>query len=170
MQRKPGKSVLKSAERIRQAAVTCDFTAIKDSLAEALRTRFICSINNEAVLKAQFQVKNDKLNFPRAVEIAVETEVAAKVSKKTAYGSKPQRSPFVKSVLINLEKWQLQTARILADLRSKCFRCVETNHNNLQQAWKLTLLPTELLRFPTRGCHQEKRYKSDRRTWYSHSS
>ena len=48
MQRKPGESVLELAARIRQATAACDFTAIKDPLNEALRTRFICSINNEA--------------------------------------------------------------------------------------------------------------------------
>ena len=55
MQRKPGESVLELAARIRQAAATCDFTAVKDPLNEALLTRFICSINNEAVLKALVQ-------------------------------------------------------------------------------------------------------------------
>ena len=88
MQRKPGESVLELAARIRQAAATCGFTAIKDPLDEAQHTHFICSINNEAVLKALFKVKN-KLTFSRAVEIAVKTEDAAKVAKETVYGSKP---------------------------------------------------------------------------------
>ena len=44
--------------------MTCDFASIKDPLDEALRTRFICSINNEAVLKALFKVKDsDLINF-----------------------------------------------------------------------------------------------------------
>jgi len=34
------------------AAATCNFASIADLLDEALRTRFICSVNNEAVLKA----------------------------------------------------------------------------------------------------------------------
>ena len=49
MLRKPGETVQELAARIRQDAVTCDFASIKDPLDEALRTRFICSINNEAV-------------------------------------------------------------------------------------------------------------------------
>ena len=53
----PGETVLELAARIRQAAATCDFSTIEDPLDEALRTRFICSINNEAVLKALFKVK-----------------------------------------------------------------------------------------------------------------
>jgi len=52
MQRKPGESILELAARIRQAAASCDFSAIQDPLDEALRTHFICSINNEAVWKA----------------------------------------------------------------------------------------------------------------------
>ena len=91
MQRKPGESVLELAARIRQAATACNFTAIKDPLDEALRTRFICSINNEAVLKALFK-EDDELTFSRAVEIAVETEDAAKVAKETVCGSKPTQS------------------------------------------------------------------------------
>ena len=50
IKRKPDVSVLELASRIRQAAATCDFTAIKDLLGEAQRTRFVCLINNEAVL------------------------------------------------------------------------------------------------------------------------
>ena len=46
---------------IRQDAVTCDFPSIKAPLDEAMRTRFMCSLNNEAVLKALFKVKDDEL-------------------------------------------------------------------------------------------------------------
>ena len=60
MQRKPGESVLELAARIRPAAATCNFTATKNPLGEVLRTRFICSINNEAVLEALFKVKDDE--------------------------------------------------------------------------------------------------------------
>ena len=63
MHLKPGEAIMELAARIRQAAVTCNFTAIKDPLDESLRTRFICSINNEAVLKARFTVKEDNLPF-----------------------------------------------------------------------------------------------------------
>ena len=51
MQLCPGESIQELA-RIRQAAATCDFASIADPLDEGLRTRFICSVNNEAVLKA----------------------------------------------------------------------------------------------------------------------
>ena len=72
-------------------AATCDFANITNPLDEALRTHFICSIKNEAVLKVLFKCKNEDLTFARAVEIATETEEAAKVAKKTAVG--PLKSP-----------------------------------------------------------------------------
>eukprot|EP00795_Rhopilema_esculentum_P005001 gene5001-biopygen83 len=86
MDRKPGETVNELVARIRQDAVTCDFTSITDSLDEAMRTRFICSINNEAVLKALFKVKDDDLTFARAIEMAIEIEDAAKVAKETVHG------------------------------------------------------------------------------------
>ena len=51
MQRKPGETIPELAARIRQDATTCDFAAIKDPQDEAMRTRFICSVDNEAILK-----------------------------------------------------------------------------------------------------------------------
>ena len=86
MSRKPGETVQELAARIRQQAATCDFTAIKDPQDESMRTKFICSIKNEAVIKALFKVKDDELTFARAVEIAAETEEAAKAAKETTYG------------------------------------------------------------------------------------
>ena len=86
MDRKPGETIQELVARIRQDAVTCDFPSIQDPLDEALRTRFICSLNNEAVLKALFKVKDDELTFARAIEIAIETEDAAKVAKETVHG------------------------------------------------------------------------------------
>ena len=51
---------------MRQDAVTCDFQSIRDPLDEALRTRFISSVDNEAVLKALFKLKDDELTFLKA--------------------------------------------------------------------------------------------------------
>jgi len=90
MQRKPGETLQELAARIRQDAATCDFPSIKDPQDEALRQRFICSVNNEAVLKALFKIKDDDLTFAKAVHIATETEDAAKVAKETVFGSKPR--------------------------------------------------------------------------------
>ena len=85
MDRKPGKSIQESFSRIRQDAVICDFSSITNLLDEALRTRFICSINNEAVLKALFKFKDLELTFTRATE----TEDAARVAKETVYETGP---------------------------------------------------------------------------------
>ena len=56
MKRKPGETIPELASRIRQDAATCDFQSIKDPLDEALRTKFICSVDNEAVLKTLFKL------------------------------------------------------------------------------------------------------------------
>ena len=77
LKRKLGETIPELAARIHQDAVTCDFTTITGPQDEALRTRFICSVNNEAVLKALFRMKDDELTFAKAVAVAQETEDAA---------------------------------------------------------------------------------------------
>ena len=53
MQCKPRETAPEQATRIGQDAAKCDFdAAIKDAQDEVMQTRFICSIGNEAVLKA----------------------------------------------------------------------------------------------------------------------
>ena len=99
MSRKPGETVQELVARIRQEAVTCDFASVKDPLDEALRTRFVCSINNEAVLKALFKVKDNDLTFNKAIEIAMETEDAAKVAKETDMGPRKQVLKFTGFIL-----------------------------------------------------------------------
>ena len=127
MQRKPGETVLELAARIGQTAATCDFSAIEDPLDKTLRTRFICSINNEAVLKALFKVKDNELTFSRAIEIAVETEDAAKVAKETVFGSKLQ--PVSK---VNVQKLKPKSAVVTSKDSSKskvkCYRCGNAIH------------------------------------------
>ena len=55
---------------------------LQTPLDEALCTCFICSVNNEAVLKALFQMKADELDFTTAIQVAIQTEDAAKVAKE----------------------------------------------------------------------------------------
>ena len=76
MQQEPGETLQELAACIRQDTATCDFPSIKDPQDEALRQRFICSVNNQAVLKALFKIKETDLTFARAVEVAIETEVS----------------------------------------------------------------------------------------------
>ena len=71
MQRKPGETLQELAARIRQDAATCNFPSIEDPQDEAMRQRFICSVNNEAVLKALFKVKDTDLTFARAVQVVI---------------------------------------------------------------------------------------------------
>ena len=83
VKREPGESIQELAVKIKGVASTCDFTSIENPLDEALRTRFICSVANEAVLKSLFKIPEDELTFNRAVEVAIEVEEASKVAKAT---------------------------------------------------------------------------------------
>uniref|UniRef100_A0A5S6Q6N2 CCHC-type domain-containing protein n=1 Tax=Trichuris muris TaxID=70415 RepID=A0A5S6Q6N2_TRIMR len=121
------------------SAATCDFASIKDPQDEALRTRFICSISNEAVLKALFKIKDDDLSFNRAVQIAVETEDAAHVAKETVYGTK------TKMVFKTDEERLTNVSKSKRDQRSrgsktgstqKCWRCGNTNHRVVECRFK----------------------------------
>ena len=88
MSRMPGESIQELAAQIRHDAVTCNFPAIRDPLDEAMRTRFMCSVSNEAVVKALFKYKEEELTFAKTIAVAMETEEAAKVAKETVYGTK----------------------------------------------------------------------------------
>jgi hypothetical protein len=88
LDRKPGESVLELAARIRADAVTCEFSSIKNPLDDALRTRFMIAVNNEAVLKTFFRMKDEELSFAQAVELAVEVEAASANAKETVYHAK----------------------------------------------------------------------------------
>ena len=117
MKRKPGETILELASRIRQDAATCDFQSIKDPLDEALRTKFICSVDNEAVLKTLFKLKDDELKFSNAIKVAQEVEEAAKVAKETVHG---QPSTSVQKVKSKTSKTQ--------EKKTACFRCGNSGH------------------------------------------
>ena len=124
MKRKPGETIAELASRIRQEAATCNFTAIKKPQDEALRTKFMCSVNNEAVLKCLFKMKNFDLTFEYAVKMATEVEEAAKVAKETVFGSRPA------------EVHKLKLAKKPANPQAKpqenpltCFRCGKSAHS-----------------------------------------
>ena len=122
MQRKPGETVQELAARIRQDAATCDFLSIKNPQDEALRQRFICSVNNEAVLKALFKISDDQLDFAKAVQVAVETEDAAKVAKETVYGSRPKPVNKVKQNNNKMQRKGHQQSKS-TDKELTCYRC-----------------------------------------------
>ena len=83
MQCRPGESIQELPARICHDAVRCNFPSIKDHQDEAMCTCFMCSVNNKAILKALFKVKDNKFTFAKTLLIAQETEEAAKVSKET---------------------------------------------------------------------------------------
>ena len=121
MKRKPGETIPELASRIRQDAATCDFQSIKDPLDEALRTKFICSVDNEAVLKTLFKLKDDELKFSNAIKVAQEVEEAAKVAKETVHG---QPSTSVQKVYHAAKSKTSKTQ----EKKTACFRCGNSGH------------------------------------------
>ena len=121
MQRKPGETLQELAARIRQDAATCDFPSIEDPQDEALPQRFICSVCNEAVLKALFKVKDTDLSFARAVQVATETEDAARVAKETVYSSKAR--PVNKVHQKQKKGPQQNHQQSHSKDQQKCYRC-----------------------------------------------
>ena len=120
MKRKPGETIPELASRIRQDAATCDFQSINDPLDEALRTKFICSVDNEAVLKTLFKLKDDELKFSNAIRVAQEVEEAAKVAKETVHG---QPSTSVQKVYHAKSKTSKTQEK-----KTACFRCGNSGH------------------------------------------
>ena len=142
MRRKPGETVQELAARICQDSVTCDFPSIHDPLDEALRTRFMCSISNEAVLKSLFKIKDNELTFARAIAVAVQTEETAKVAKEMVYGSKPSSIHQIQTP--QRQKQQGQKGHTPRDFpKGTCSRCGTKRSNALiriQRAISVTKL------------------------------
>ena len=120
MKRKPGETIPELASRIRQDAATCDFQSIKDPLDEALRTKFICSVDNEAVLKTLFKLKDDELKFSNVIRVAQEVEEAAKVAKETVHGQPSTSMQKVYHAKSKTSKTQ--------EKKTACFRCGNSGH------------------------------------------
>ena len=114
MKRKPGETIPELASRIRQDAATCDFQSIKDPLDEALRTKFICSVDNEAVSKTLFKLKDVELKFSNAIRVAQEVEEAAKRKKR-----KPPAS--------GVEILDI-SAKLVPYIKAICSFCKKTGH------------------------------------------
>lgn len=135
--RKPGETLQQLAARIRQDATMCDFANIKDPLDEAMRTRFVCSVENEAILKALFKKQDDQLTFAAALEIAMEVEDAAQVARETICAT--TTSPVVHAVRGDSGKNSIRTpagkpkkAQAYTNHfpPGNCFRCGQANHRS----------------------------------------
>ena len=133
IKRKPGDTPTELGARVRQMATTCDFPAIKNPLDEAMRTCFICAINNEAILKSVFREKEEKLTFAKAVEIA--TEEAAKTTKDQVY-SKPDEVQMIhtKKPQQNNHHHHHQksppSTKPSASTTARCYRCGKNGLSN----------------------------------------
>ena len=73
-QRKGDKTIQQLPSKIQHDAVMCDYQSIKDPLDEAMRTRFIWSMDNEAIFRALFKLNDDELTFAKAIQEAQETK------------------------------------------------------------------------------------------------
>ena len=85
-----------------------------------MQTKFICSVDNEAVLKTLFKLKDDELKFSNAIRVAREVEEAAKVAKETVHG---QPSTSVQKVYHAKSKTSKTQEK-----KTACFRCGNSGH------------------------------------------
>ena len=97
-----------------------------------MRTRFLCSVGNEAVLKALFKFRDDDLTFRKAVEVALEMEDAAKVAKETVRRS---RMTATLTPVFRLQKKKTESAQKGTKKSSHpfpegmCSQCGKTGHS-----------------------------------------
>ena len=80
--KRPGESFAQLANRIRQAASTCDFQNISDPLDEAMRTKFLCACKDERFLQGIFREEQD-LSFEEVVNRARRQEEVAKAASES---------------------------------------------------------------------------------------
>ena len=172
LSRKHNESVTELAARIRQDAVTCDFGSITDSQDDAMCTRFICSVNNEAILKAIFKEKGDELTFAKAINIALEIEEANKVAKETVSFSTPSTNEHTYSVKVHTPSRAYRQVRkrpsgdVCNDTRSSlnrsngppCGRCGRKGHTGTTCHFKNTVCNyCNKLGHIERACYKKKK-------------
>ena len=138
--KKPGESVQELATRIRQGAVTCDFLSITNPLDEALRTNFVCSIQNEAVLKALFRIPEQELTFAKTVEVANDIEGAATVAKDIIRLQR-QFTQFSS----NLNKWLMLSEEKRLNFKENSIQTKHSNSNPAMQTLQTVACATGVI-------------------------
>ena len=53
---------------------------------EALRTKFICPVDNQSGLKALFNISDNEITFSKALWVAQETKQPVTVANQTVFG------------------------------------------------------------------------------------
>ena len=99
-----------------------------------MRTRFVCSVENEAVLKALFKKRDDDLTFSTALQIALEVEDAARVARDTMHSRENPASRGSAAVHKVEMKPKTKTLALKhpnsAFPPGVCGRCGKSNHNS----------------------------------------
>ena len=138
MQRKQGETVPELVTRIRKDAAKCYFDAIKNPQDKAMWTRFICSIGNEAVLKAISKVFDKGLTFSKAVKIVQDTKVAVKAAKEQRYASGHELALKVKGSKNYKKSNEHKKHNTVENVskRKSCYRCNRYNHQADESSYK----------------------------------
>lgn len=121
--RQPGETIRELGARIRKKAATCAFNTIKDPLDEALRTCFVCCVNNEKVVRALYKVKEDELDFQKAMEMAEQIEETDQCAKETV-GTKPKPVHKVNQKSRSNNK----SGKFHNSEKYTCYRCGKPDH------------------------------------------
>ena len=128
IKRKPGETPTELAARVRQMATTCDFPAIKNPLDEAMRTCFICAINNEAVLKSVFREPEETLTFSKAVDIATQVEEAAKTAKAQVYSKPKEVHKIQTKKQYHHHQKSAPSSKQASSTQTQCYCCGKKGH------------------------------------------
>ena len=72
--------------------MTCDFQSITDPLDEALVTRFICFVDNDAVLKSLFKLKEEAAKLGKGTFYGQTSKLVYKVGQPKSKANPPKAS------------------------------------------------------------------------------
>ena len=125
--RGPGESIATFVAELRALGQTCGFG---DSLEDMLRDRLVCGVNDDRIQRRLLSETERRLDFKRALEIALGAETADKNAREL----QSQRSAAAR----HPPKGQTDVCAVAV---VKCYRCGKPNHKPAQ------------CRFKTARCH-----------------